>query len=359
MPVTLGRTNSYQVFVLPRNGEAVALINLPFTKVTWERVANQPSEATVELGGLTGQWDEAVCEIVAALDTWAFELGVYRNNHRVWAGPITAINDTDQGSTVTAKDVSAWLGERNIHFTHIWTNAEAGEVFSSIVEDAMSVDFEPGILVSWKANGVLTTRTVKATSYRNALAEIGDLTTAGINWSTVDRTIQIRDYDIRHNPVASFGNKHFIGRPNVNISGPVGTRWTVRGTPDPEHPKNKTAVGTLMSLVNENRWGVHEKAVVDTKVKTDYEARKAALINLGLMGQPSVMFSGGTLHSSAPVTVDALLPGVLVDLSLSQTCRPVTGRYRLTRVIGTHDSKTSTIDIEVEPVGQLASQSDI
>src|SRR4051812_24322497 len=109
---------------MPRDGTDVALVQLPFSSLTWERISNQPSTATVELGGLTGDWDQEVCEIVNDIDVWAHEVGIYRNGHRVWCGPVTAIDDTADGSTVTAHDVSAWLGERFIHFTHIWTDVE-------------------------------------------------------------------------------------------------------------------------------------------------------------------------------------------------------------------------------------------
>lgn len=346
----LGCSDDVDVFLLPRDG-GNPIRGIPWTSVDWERTADAPSGATVEAKGVNGDVGDACCEAMIGVEPWAYELGVYRNAQRCWAGPITSVDYGPDGVTIHATDISAWLGRRWIHKDHVWTEAALGVIVAAIVEDAMAIDPFPGLVIVNRGAGVTGTRTVKAKEYRVALTEIDDIVRSGLDWSVVDRTMTLGDFLLAP-PVATIflADTHFSSTPAVSVDGNMGTRWAVLGGGG--GVDGPGIIGTTR-FNPETVYGVHERTVTDAQILTQKQANQAAEQYRGLLGRPSAVVAGGTLDPSAPVSVDQLIPGALLNLGLSESCRTVGGVYRLRKVTGKHDATSDSIAIECEPAGDV------
>jgi hypothetical protein len=79
------------------------------TSLEWNRLLNECSDAVVEIP--TGQHGEC-CSIYGKLGTWGHELVVFRDDERVWEGPLTNIKWRRGGVSLTAQDPLAWSKKR-------------------------------------------------------------------------------------------------------------------------------------------------------------------------------------------------------------------------------------------------------
>jgi hypothetical protein len=89
----------------------------------------------------------------------------------------------------------------------------------------------------------------------------------------------------------------------------------------------------------------------DSNIGDGPSAQSASDSRLELVSEAPVIFSGGRLAATAPVTFDQLLAGALVPVELART-GPVSGTYRLRRVaFRASSTQAEEVSIETQPTG--------
>lgn len=136
MAETLG-SGTYALAIYDRRGEArlLELETSGVTELKWGRVRNAYSEATVTLLGanVSGRCWSALGNV----HTWAHTLVIFRNDERVWEGPIVTISTTTRAVTFYARDVVSWLTRRRVARKRYLP--ETGPALSVLGEAALSV----------------------------------------------------------------------------------------------------------------------------------------------------------------------------------------------------------------------------
>ena len=58
------------------------------------------------------------CELLGGINPYEHELGIYRDDVRVWSGPVVDISFPSETVIIDCEDLSSWLKVREIHYNH-------------------------------------------------------------------------------------------------------------------------------------------------------------------------------------------------------------------------------------------------
>lgn len=109
----LGSGNN-RAFIYLRGGQALRGEITNMTQITWERVRDATSEATVTIRDM----DDSLLSLLEEVHAWTHELVIFRESpagmQRVWEGPITYIDDRFDEWTLMAGDAMRYLERRVI-----------------------------------------------------------------------------------------------------------------------------------------------------------------------------------------------------------------------------------------------------
>jgi hypothetical protein len=180
----------------------------------------------------TNGFGEDVCGLLSELRTWAHEIVVWRDDERVWEGPITRIGYETNGVEIEARDPLVYVYRRimrqgyNDNFRRprqgIQGSRSVVERASLIIQNALA-PYDPNVLpylttINYPSDA-RESRTVADWS-KTAWEEVDDLAaTAGLDYTCVGRRIIIHD---THRPVGMIGEmreKDFFDSPIITEYG--------------------------------------------------------------------------------------------------------------------------------------------
>lgn len=328
----LGCPDGYTAELRTRGGRRRVATLGQVTGVTWTRTLSETSWATVTVKprgrGCSAALDGAI--------PWGHELALYRDRELVWCGPL--MDEPDDGNTVTlsALDLSAWLGKRLVHDGYDTTGepADLTTIAWGLLRDALSPD-DPGVLqhVDARLTGVTAERWVDPETTM-ADADLAQLVALGLDWTMVGRRMVLFGRAESLGRIAHLYGRHFTGPlPSVRAGAGVVTRAVVqgggvRGEAGGVHP----VLGLLEDLVS------------SSTVESDEDAATLAAAHLYT---PTVLLSGTELRltARAPVSIHQLVPGVVAAVS---------GAGAACRVTGTAAQLTK-VTVEWSPTGESVS----
>jgi hypothetical protein len=353
----------YTAYLFSRDGKT-RLKELPFTSLEWSRTIDNFSEASITIGGdIFPVPDDDVRDII---DCWKFEVGIYRNNTKVWCGPITNVEMEANSLVISAADISVWLQHRLIYTDRKFKQADLAAIASWVVADAMSVDNVPGLVANFTNTGVKGDREYRADHYLSASDELDELARTGVDWTIVNREMVVGNFEIPATKIPGLVQEHLTDDPSISIAGgAMGTAFYVIGSDPPQEddappePENadKDPGPKVVGIArggNPKVYGVHDRVVTESAIIDTSSATANARTRLAVLGEPPIVFSNAGLVPTAPVTVDQLVPGRTVSILLSYP-REARSDYRIKGVKGTWDGSTvSDIAIDLEPVGTVA-----
>lgn len=99
----------YRVFIYEQGGTRVLGELQPLAALAFNRVRDDISTANLVTNGLG---DPDCCEFYGSLRCWLHEVVIYRDNIRVWEGPITRITYNVNNVEIEARDVMIYLYRR-------------------------------------------------------------------------------------------------------------------------------------------------------------------------------------------------------------------------------------------------------
>lgn len=373
----------------------------PMTKITWNRKRDDISDCSISTNG----FGDDNGELLKMVRTWRHEVVVFRDDVRVWEGPVTRIQWKNDHVEIEAKDVMAYVYRRIMRHAYndsyrLVSGVQQGlksVVFRAraILMNALSYD-DPNVLpyVTALVNADDTTQSRVVPGYiKTAYSEIDDMAaTAGLDYTVVGRRIvlvdthrsigrlpEMMDGDFSDPPVVTeYGMQAANVFAVTNNSGVFGI--TVRlerpdwATSDPDAHGYITSADTVYKIPPEgyleqiaSAYGESVGAATETtltakaKAKLTATLRKQATRNIAHRWPVPVMVrvpDNTTLMPELNVGINQLVPGVWIPLRAVGALRKVTQVQKLDSIVVTQSGDESEKITVIMSPAPLAGQDD-
>lgn len=317
----LGCAGDYNVLVTTRTGTQ-NLGELPINALSWSRVQDDTSEATVTVPTVGRQ---ECCDLLSRMRAWGCEIHLYRDGSEVWSGPLITGAHAPTQTVLTARDVLAW-GDKRGNRTAVdysVTGADLSEIAQAALSAAFLLD-DPNLLryLVVRDTGITGQRTYAAMAqYVGDI--LRDLAGSGLDYTALGRSIVLSgEGSLGRTSVLT--EAHFLVDLQVVEDGlSAATNTTVVG-------QGVVGTGGAPGPYGQLDYIVFESNIIDQA------SADAAAALLAAEGWPTPLYvtvpDGARLAPDAPVTIADLVPGVYIPITVTNTCRPVSTAMRLTKV---------------------------
>lgn len=359
---TLG-CGTHTVEIYRRGGLTRVGVLTGVSHVDWSRLRDEMSTAKV----VVSSWDLDCGNLLAQLQTWAYELVIWRDNgfsrDRVWEGPITLLTYEADSVSIDAKDVMGY-GYRRIlkQLTKDTGLTTVVDRARRVIQNSFAAD-DPNVLsylqVISNADDSKAYRTTAAYS-RTAYEEVDDLAAnAGLDYTVVGRSILL------------WGTKHRIGTlpeftdndlGNIPIVSEYGMRMSNRyvisngdGIWGEATRLDDDGLDPIYGLVEMLSTTADSEADPEEGELTGDETQKiiqsfASHAERAIADQypPPVVVripDNTTINAKAVVSIQQLVPGVVIPLRSSGTLREVIGNQKLDSVKVVEENGKETVSI--------------
>lgn len=369
---TLG-CGTHEAFIYRRGGTTrVGKIN-GISNLDWSRKRDDMSDAKI----VVSDWDIDCGALLADLHCWAYELVIFRYNglsrDRVWEGPITLITYKEDEVEINAKDVMAYAYRRILkQIMDDSSNDSASTVVDRamrVLQNALASD-DPNILaylVTLISDDDTPQSRNTAAYSRTAFEEVDDMAAnGGLDYTALGRAIllwgtknkigvlpEFRDEDLGASPIVSEYGMNMANRYAItNGSGVFGeaTRLDADGN-DPIYG----LVEMLSTTTTEDAQaeaGTVTTVVEAAKLKASYEMYSERAIADRYPNPVVVRIPDNTtVNPSAVISIQQLVPGVIIPLRSTKTLRKVLGFQKLDSVKVVESSGNEIISITLSPFG--------
>lgn len=360
----------HRVLVYRRGGQKYVgeLTNLSY--VDWNRLRDDISDARIVVSG----WDEDGGNLLAKLQTWAYEIVIYRNNgyttDRVWEGPITLLTyDEGNGSvTINAKDVIAYPYRRIVR--QPMDDSAAGDTVVNraqrVLQNSMAPD-DPNVL----AYLTLVSDEADAMQYRSmpefsrtAYEEIDDMAAnAGLDYCAVGRRIILWGTRNRIGTLPEFTNKNLGAFPIVSEygmnmanfyaisdgNGVHGEATRLDEFGEDEVYGNVEMLSSSWASNTDPETGTYTEEGLE-KVRLSFS--ESAEKTISTRFPPPVIVripDNTTLNPNTVLSIQQLVPGVVIPLRANGKLRSVVGNQKLDSMKVIQQNGKETITITLSP----------
>lgn len=368
---TLG-CGAHRIEVYRRGGETRVGTISNISSVEWNRVRDDISDSKIVVSG----WDIDCGNLLASLKTWAYEIVIFRDNgfrtERVWEGPITLLTYEVDKVTIHAKDVMAYAYRRIIKqaMSDSGNSPTAG---ATVVNRAMRILLntlapdDPNVLaylqVLAQPDDATQYRSTPAYS-RTAFEEIDDMAAnAGLDYTAIGRAILLWGTKHRIGTLPEFRDKDLGSPPIVSEYGmsmsnvyAVSDGNGIYGEANRLDEDGKDETYGLVEVLS-STWasdsasesGTYTQAGIET-IKASFAA--AAERSIGDRYPPPVVVrvpDNTRLHPDVVISIQQLVPGVVVPLRSTGTLRTVVATQKLDAVKVIERGGEETITITLSP----------
>lgn len=337
----LGGGEDLRVVLLSRGGGSI-LAEINPDEGSFSRRIDQTSQLTLR-ATVGGGLDESCCEALEEVYQWATEILVYRDGRDAWVGPVTNILFEHGQVTITAADLSAWWDRRTLS-TQNYIDTDLTDIFVNYVNDAMDSDPSPNLILSTTPTGIFGSRSVDGSQFNYARDHLNELAETGVDWTAYSRTIIVGPQEIPIAPYVTFLDEHFTIPPQIEGRGnDQATVVVVKGLGVTGIARDEDYVQFYGELIR-----VFEEPDILDQASVD----DAAQSRLDYLKDPTFIDTppGGTLKTTAPITVPELIPGIRVRVDSQATCRKLVRDFRLEQVQVNFDG---TVTIGLQPLGTV------
>jgi hypothetical protein len=322
---------------------------------------------------LTGDEGDC-CKCVSGIQPWKHELSLFRNGEEVWCGPIVGgeVDENTGTGRFDAKDLMAWFDRRLVDVPDNdveFEDADIVEVFNWLLAHGYNKD---PFNMSWSFTaaklGIPITRLYVSYSnpdrwggnYPYVGNEIRDLSQSGIDFTVVRRSVLCGDIPSTIGTVTRLIDKSWATLPKIKIVGTsmandVGIGGGAGGyygyeddqlwfeRPDDGYVEE---YGLLQSFD-----AAPSLDDTDTTALPNPITQRAFALR-EVRKNPFEYISDGSLSPSAPVEISQLIPGSLIRVDLSQSCRTIESSYMLTELSVTKTAdQDESVTVSLSPPG--------
>lgn len=211
----------HRVFVYDRGGEHRLGEITPIASVTWSRVRDDISNASVTTAG----FGPDCCRLMESLHAMRHELVIFRDDVRVWEGPITLLTYQADSVSIEAHDVFYYLFRRAIEngYNDGYPNLKTVVARSVLIcQDELARD-DPNVAAYLtrfdRPDDAQEARAVQAYQ-KTVYEEIDDMAAnAGLDYTTVGRRIMFWDTHNVIGRLSVFDDAAFLGNPIISEYG--------------------------------------------------------------------------------------------------------------------------------------------
>lgn len=345
MPGPLGCPETYTVAFHDNKGAIPLGEALECSDVQWGRALDDTStaEVTVPISSVE------CCSTMASVHTWCNDMSIYRDDALVWQGPVTTLDHGRDDTKVSAQDVTAWLFRAEIRNTIDYTVATGlGAADLSTIARALLVDgladFDPDLLVYLQTtpSGVVGERLYDALQGYVG-DELKELARTGIDFTALGHRIIIGP-EAAFARLAQLQDEDFIGELRVVEDGTAAvSKAIVIG-------EGVTAVSGGVGVC-----GKLTRLEKEDQIK-DLPSAQAEADSLVSAGTPTPLVldvpDGVQLSPEAPVGIMDLVPGVVIPVASTMTCRQVNTDLRLLKLSVSYSSSGGEqVKVSLAPTG--------
>lgn len=308
-------------------------------RTEWSRVRDTNSTARVQVP------TAGCCEQLASVRPWRHELVIYRDGVQVWQGPLTQPVSWSDVATIVADDPWSWLDVR-----YPREDVEISGDLTSIAQRLIAIGLthpdgvpdETGVLdhVQVRPAGVWGEREFEA--YRSSVgASLRSLCGGGMHATFVGRRLVLAGQQPLGRLPAVLQDQDFVGGVSVTYDGyAAASRVIVLGADGVTAAYGRT----------DPYYGLIERVISDSTITDHGSALELARIEAGAgMPPPAVVSLGDNaiLAEGAPVSIEQLVPGVVVPIWTTETCFTADSDMILDRVRVVEDEQGETVAITV------------
>lgn len=360
----------YEVYFKSRGGQQFICRARNMTSLSWGRVMNDVSTASVSIA--LNDLDNNNCECVSQINPWEHELAVYRNGVEVWVGPVVngSIDLANLTASYEARDLSAWFDHRWVEVSDNdveFEETDISEVFEWLIQHAY---YKQPWNMSWNIPRTqvpidrVYTGSDPSERWNGSFQSIGEelraLSESGIDTTVIGRQYIAGDLQTTSVPSRLLIDGHWSVLPSIQIVGSsmateVGVGggnggyygwyddqiWIERADSDDAGDR----YGLLQSFFN-----APELDDADTTSLPNAVTQQAYGLR-ELKKAPFVYVKGGSLSAKAPLPIDTLVPGSVYAVKLLGTCRTIEDVYRLQSVNVSYGTSGEDVAIELTPLG--------
>ena len=317
--------------------------------VGWGRRLDEPSTASVFIP-VQGTDLRACCTGVNRIEPKRSEVIIRRNGVPVWQGWL--LRDISIGRdmiSINAHDILGWTEARTLKMDHVYTATDLTDIALGYFADVNAAGDLP-IVITSEPSGVLGDRTVLSTEDRYAGAALRELYESGLDATVIAGhillgpetptcgNIWLRDTDIDGDPELKMDGVQRAT--NVIVRGANGIRATY-----PPTPPDTCMLPSDYVHTDEN---ILDQASADDAAMQLYDRLGSAFPYY--LSIPE----GSSLRPSAPVNVNALIPGTTVQYTTNALCLAVAQSMRLTSVDVDASGESEQVRVTLEPLGGIA-----
>jgi hypothetical protein len=316
------------------------------TSVVWNRRLDEPSTSTVTLP-VQGTDLRACCDGVNRIEPLRTEVIVNRNGIPVWQGFLMRdVAIRRDNIIVNAHDILGWTERRTIKTDQIHVAADLTDIALDYIADINAAGDLPFVITSLPT-GVLADRTVLALEDRWAADPLKDLYDTGLDATVVAGhvllgpetptcgTLTLRDNDIDGDPEIKLDGLQRATRVVVKGANGIRVVWPVT-------PPDVCILDADYVLTDES---ILDAGSALAAAQALYERLSAAFPYYVSIPQ------GSGLRASAPVHINALIPGTLVQFTTDALCLPISMTMRLTALDVEASAETEQVRVSLEPIG--------
>jgi hypothetical protein len=351
---------------LERVGELTSI-----SHVDWNRVRDDISTAQIVVAG----WDIDCGNLLSRLQTWAYEIVIWRDNgysvDRVWEGPITLLTYENDKVTIDAKDVMVFPYRRIIKQKMTDSGTGNGTTVVDrarrVIQNVMAPD-DPNVLAHLQIlprdDDAMQYRSTPAYS-RTAFEELDDMAAnSGLDYTAVGRAIllwgtkhrigtlpELRDSDLGAAPIVSEYGMSFADLYSVSDGNGVHGEAT-RLDPVSGNDEDYGIVEMLSSTWasdSEDDTGTYTQAGLETIIQS---FKNFAERSISDRYPPPVVVripDNTSLNAETAISIQHLVPGVVIPLRSTATLRTVADSQKLDKVQVVEEGGKETVSITLSP----------
>jgi hypothetical protein len=324
------------------------------TTATWSRRLDEASTGSVVIP-VSGTDLSACCEGVNKIEPLRTELIIERNRIPVWQGWVMNDVEIDRDNIrVNAHDILEWTTRRVLDQNHVHTQIDLTQIALDYIADVNAEEDLPFVITS-AATGILADRTVLQTEYRYGWDALRDLLESGLDATVVAGhlllgqetqicgTLQLRDTDID-------------GSPTIKLNGAErATRVIVKGGTPPDEGSGSQVIAVWPPAPPDVCYHAADYIIEDDSILDMGSALATAQAAYDRLSSSFPYYldipEGSGLRPQAPVHINALIPGAIVQFYSQRLCVDIGMAMRLVAVDVEAASGSEQVRVAFEPLG--------